>query len=234
MTISTCLIVKNSEATLERCLESVQSFSDEIVIIIDSLSKDSSEKIAHKFTQKIYINKFISFAQQRNFAISKTSSDYILSIDADEEVDSKLASSIQNLKKTSNTSLVYSLKRKNYMFGQVINHGNWDPNPIPRLWKKTATKWIGDVHEKLDYSGNISPLSGSLLHHSYTSIEEFINKSNYYTNFETKTRSPIKEFFRRYVWHAGFLDGKAGLFLAYCMVIYSYMANVKVWEKSHT
>ncbi len=231
-TLSVCLIAKNEAENISRCLTSIQSVADQIVVVIDPATTDQTEDIAQKFTSDIFSRKFDTFASQRNFALSKCTGDWILSIDCDEEISPKLITEIQALKTANSEKFsVYGLKRLNIIFGKPVEHGNWDPNPINRLWKNGTATWQGSVHETLVFTGSPGILSGDLIHHSYQTISQFISKMNIYTSLETTTQNPLVDFLRRYIWHAGFLDGMSGLILSYLMVIYHTSVWIKTWEK---
>ena len=87
VTVSVCMIVKNEEKVLARCLDSLAGLWEEL-IIVDTGSTDRTKEIAKKYTDKIYDFSWTgSFSDARNFSFSKATCDYIYSADADEELD---------------------------------------------------------------------------------------------------------------------------------------------------
>jgi hypothetical protein len=137
------------------------------------------------------------------------------------------------LPKSLGTNIAYAIPRQNIIFGQVIQHTNWDPNPIIRLYDKTKSHWQGPVHEQIITQGPVGRLKSPIIHHNYSSVEEFITRMNRYTSLESQITNPFFDFFRRYVWHAGFLDGWHGLFLSYLMMVYHLTTWIKLWEKKN-
>jgi len=232
MKLSVYLIVKNGEKYLKECLTSVQAVADEIIVVIDNQSSDKSEDIAKEFTSHVFKRTLNTFSEQKNYAQEKCTHDWVMSIDADEILSTELIKNINDLKKTNLQEKIYAMKRKNKMFGQVVHYGNWDPNPIKRLWPKSKCSWTGNVHEHVVCNNmQTQVLPGEIFHYNYDSIEQFIQKMNKYTSLEEKPQNPLKDVFRRYVWHVGFLDGWRGLFLVYLMGIYYICANIKLWQK---
>lgn len=153
ISLSLCMIVKDEEATLERCLNSVKSFIDEI-IIVDTGSTDSTREIAKKFNAKIYDFKWIDdFAAARNFAFSKSTSEYTMWLDADDFISEDSIKEIENLlvnfdKQYDYVSAEYILLR--YPNGKVSY--SLKRNRIVRT--SMNFKWIGNVHEYLEVYGN--------------------------------------------------------------------------------
>ncbi|MGB9755553.1 MAG: glycosyltransferase family 2 protein, partial [Desulfurella sp.] len=105
MSIGCAIITYNEEDSIERALKSVD-FCDEIVIV-DSYSTDNTVSIAKKYTDKVYFNKFVNYGEQKNFAIEKLSTDWILSIDADEVVSPSLKAEILKAIKNSKFDSYY-------------------------------------------------------------------------------------------------------------------------------
>jgi hypothetical protein len=153
-----------------------------------------------------------------------------LSLDADEELSPAL---IEELQKHKFVNAAYIIPRKNIIFGKVINYTNWDPNGVMRLFQKSQGKFVGNVHEQWQTNGPVGKLISPIIHHNYSSVEDFITRMNAYTTLETKATNPIYDFLRRFVWHAGFLDSWHGLFLSYLMAIYHLTVYVKLWQKEH-
>jgi len=163
ITISLCMIVKDEEATLERCLNSVIDFVDEI-IIVDTGSTDNTKKIAKNFKSKIFDFEWIDdFAAARNFAFKKASMDYILWLDADDYIDDINREKFKLLKESLNknvdsVTMDYSLIRDaagNTSFSLKRN----------RLVKRERNfQWIGRVHEYLEVFGNIIDSDITIMH----------------------------------------------------------------------
>lgn len=205
--ISVSIIAKDESIILPSCLDSARRVSDDVVIVTN---------IDHKF---------VNFADQKNYAASKCKNDWILSLDSDEELSPELISEFKILDYQSFAA--FEIPRLNIIFGRPIRHTNWDPNPIVRLYNKNLGKWAGAVHEKITTTGQVGQLKRQIIHHNYQTVEQFISKMNTYTSLELKTTNPFFDFFRRYIWHLGFLDGWHGLFLSYLMFIYHTVTWVK-------
>ncbi|AOR24015.1 glycosyltransferase [Clostridium taeniosporum] len=152
ITLSLCMIVKDEEKTLERCLNSVKSFIDEI-IIVDTGSKDSTKDIAKKFNAKIYDFKWVNdFSKARNFSFSKATSDYILWLDGDDFIDQKNIKIIENLLSSFNKS--YDYVSAEYILGRNSNGEINYSLRRNRIVKRSMNfKWIGHVHEYLEVYG---------------------------------------------------------------------------------
>lgn len=245
--LSVCIIAKNAASTILECLNSVNSLSDDIVVVIDNSSIDNTLQIATDFGARVFSHDFINFADQKNFADSRAAHEWILSIDADESVSESLANHIWQAIGNSNYS-AYSIRRLNFIFGRPIHHTNWDPHGLIRLFNKNKCRWEGDVHEEVKVTGKIGVLPGLIHHRNYSTVTQFMDKMNLYTSLEAgKMYSsgirftftgflwyPMRDFIRRFVWHAGFLDGWHGLLLSYLMVIYHLSVWVKLWQKQNS
>ena len=150
--ISAVLIVKNAEATLQECLDSLQNFDE--IILLDNGSSDNTQKIAQDFNTlhknlKIYTSEFIGFGALKNLAVSYASNDWIFSIDSDEVLESQTLDEIANL--DLNPQNIYALPRKNLYKGEWIKACGWYPDFVLRLFNKTQTKFNSNfVHESLE------------------------------------------------------------------------------------
>ena len=154
ISISLCMIVKNEELVLGRCLDSVKNLMDEI-IIVDTGSTDKTKEIASLYTNKIYDFSWINdFAAARNFSFSKATKDYIMWLDADDILLYEDNKKLQQLKENLDTSVDMVIMRYNMSFDK-------DDKPIysfnrERLLKRSCNyTWSGQVHEAIDYFGNI-------------------------------------------------------------------------------
>ncbi|MGQ9644105.1 MAG: glycosyltransferase family 2 protein, partial [Ignavibacterium sp.] len=134
--ISVIIITKNEVRNIGDCLESVK-WADEI-IVVDSGSEDETISIAKRFTDKVLINEWKSFAHQKSFAMNQAVNEWILSIDADERVSDKLKEEILNSE--LNQFDGYRIKRENYFLGKLIRGCGWGNDYQLRLFRKSKTK----------------------------------------------------------------------------------------------
>lgn len=230
--ISACVIAKNAASLLPSCLSSLPKSIADIVVVVDAETIDDTAQIAKKFGARVYVRPLDNFASQKNFAATKAQHDWVLFLDADEQMSSQLATEIGSL---SFTASAYRMPRLNYIFGKAIYHTNWDPHSDTHIWlyDKKVCSWQGDVHEEVAAAGKVETLVSPKIHYPYRDVADFVAKLNHYTSLEIKPANPFFDFLRRYLWHLGFLDGWHGLFLSYLMFIYHTVAWVKIWQKTH-
>jgi len=154
ITISLCMIVKNEQDTLARCLKSVKNIVDEI-IIVDSGSSDKTKEIAANFTPNIYDFKWIDdFSAARNYSFSKATKEYIFWLDADDVILEEDRLKLINLKQTMDKNIDVVMMKYNYSFD---SQGNVTLSHFrERLLKRRRHfKWIDPVHECIVFEGNI-------------------------------------------------------------------------------
>lgn len=226
--ISAAIITYNEEANIERCITSLMPVVDEIVVI-DSFSTDATEAICKRLGVVFIQNPFPGHIEQKNFAISKCSQPWVISLDADEALTEELAASIQNtdFKKYD----AFELNRLSNFCGHWIHHGGWYPDTKVRLFKKEAGAWGGtNPHDKyLLYKGKkLGKLTGDLLHYTFTSfeqhqaqIEKFSTiaaqakfKQGKRSNLFHATVKAFAKFLRNFLVKGGYRDGKIGFYLA--------------------
>lgn len=155
VTISLCMIVKNEEKILARCLDSIRDLMDEM-IIVDTGSEDRTKEIAARYTDKIYDFKWIGdFAAARNFSFSKAKCDYIYLADADEVLDESNREKFRALKK----NLIPEIEIVQMYYGNQLAFGtvyNYDKELRPKLFKRLRTFcWIEPVHETVRLSPTV-------------------------------------------------------------------------------
>lgn len=242
MKISTTIITLDEEENIERCLNSVKGLASEIVLV-DSGSTDKTVEMAKNMGAKVFSHDFTNFAEQKNFALSKTTGDWILSLDADEEIDKELAKEIKMAIEDDRYN-GYLIPRKNFILGAQIKHSWWSPDTHIWLWRKGTGKWVGKVHEEVVVEGRVGRLKNAKNHYQSSKVEDFIKSNNLYSEimakqlFEKKIKFsllymffyPVREFLIRYFYKLGFLDGWRGFALSYLMSIYWVMVWVKLYE----
>ena len=230
MEISATIITFNEENNIARCIKSL-SFVDE-VIVVDSFSTDQTVKIAKQLGAKVIQHEFLGYGQQKNLAASHCQHEWILNIDADEEVDPDLGQQIRalNLGKPG----LYNLNRRTLFCGRWISHGGWYPDRVNRLYHKEFAKWTEPhVHEDLlpiTQGAQAQRLGGHLRHYSFPTIKSQIQTNLKYAELGAqdliKRRSgkapnliavclrPLGKFIECYFLKRGFLDGREGFIIA--------------------
>lgn len=180
ISISLCMIVKNEEKLLKRCLDSYKSVCDEI-IIADTGSTDRTKEIAAEYTDKIYDYKWTNdFAAARNFVFSKASCDYIFSADADEVLDSQNRELFMALKKC----LLPEIDIVQMIYVNESTHNtvyNYKEEYRPKLFKRLRSfQWISPIHETVRLEPVVFDSDIKILHlpessHSKRDFSIFIN-----------------------------------------------------------
>lgn len=240
--ISAILITKNEENNLARCLENIK-WADEI-IVVDSGSTDKTAEIAKKFGAKVFENQWSGYGAQKNFAIDKTTNNWVLSIDADEVVTSELQKEIEKIIQIPGEYVAFKMPRKLIFQGKFLRWGGCYPNYQVRLFRKSKARFSHDlVHEKLIVDGKIGCLRGSLVHYSYKDLSDYLKRLNLYTTLDAQKRfssgkkfhsryyiQPLFKFFSMYFLRLGFLDGLPGLNWAILSSFYDFVKFQKLRE----
>ena len=237
------MIVKNEENNLAKCLNSVKDLVNEIVIV-DSASTDKTVEIAETFGAKIFERAFDSFSNQKNYALSLATNEWVLHLDADEILSKELIEEIKSVI-TDTKSDGFYLIRTNFFLGKQMNHSGIDKEYRLRLAKKSLSKYVGGIiHEELIVDGKVGKLKNIMVHNSYPTINSYFNKLDQYTTLgamkmlENNKKSGITdivfkppfEFIKRYVLKCGFLDGIRGFIWAVLYAFYTFVKYVKLWE----
>ena len=226
--ISVTMLTKNSSRYIEACLSSLVDFDE--VVVLDNGSTDDTLEIAQRFANvKIFTSEFIGFGPLKNLAQTHASHDWILSIDSDEMLTPELRQAIQNT--TFDEQCIYGFNRLNHFKGQPVHCCGWDKDTVKRIYNKTRTQFDNaQVHESIQMQGlTLTTIRGNLLHYSYDSIEELIDKLQKYStlwaeqNYHKKTSSMFKAvykslfaFLKNYILQKGILHGGIGLLISVC------------------
>ena len=181
LSLSVVIITLNEEANLPRTLASV-AWADEIVVL-DSGSTDRTREIAESFHAKVFVEPWKGFAGQKNSALAKATGDWILSLDADEELESALAEEIRDTLAGNPTEAGFWIPRKNFFLGRWIRHGGFYPDPKLRLFRRGIGAFEDRlVHEDIRVQGATGKLRHPLLHHAYPSLDSYLEHMNRYSS----------------------------------------------------
>ena len=245
--ISACIISYNEEKKIEDCLKSLLPVADEI-IIVDSLSSDDTLKIAEKYTDKIFNQKFLGHIEQKNLAVEKASNDWIISLDCDERLTKELQQSILAIKDQLDKmdTDAYCMARKTFYVYRWLNHC-WYPDVKTRLFNKNSSKWGGtNPHDHIVTQGNnIIKLQGDIQHFSFDSISDHLKTIDHFTeiganeivrkNKIVTIFSPLTHaswtFIKLYIFKRGFLDGFAGLVVSVLSYVHVFVKYSKAYIK---
>ena len=226
-TLGVALITHNAAARLEQCLEAL-SFADDIVVV-DGGSTDRTASIAQAHRARVIVaSDWPGFGPQKNRAVAALSTDWILSVDADEVVSPELAASIRAAIRAPGAA-VYAVDRLSSFCGHWVRHSGWYPDWIPRLFRRDTARFSDDlVHERLLFDTPAARLEGKLLHYSYEDFETVLRKLDAYSSAGARQRQAAGQrggfgkalgrgawaFVRTYLLRRGFLDGRAGFMIA--------------------
>ncbi len=250
-TLAVALIVKNEAQELPFCLNSVKDWVDEM-IVLDSGSTDGTQAIAQSYGAKVYSNThWPGFGKQRQLAQTYIKSDYVLWLDADERVTPELKAQIQAAVASDESHTLYQINRLSEVFGKKIHHSGWYPDYVTRLYRTKDTQYDDSlVHESVVVPAGfkLKKLDGHLLHYTYKTLHQYLNKSASYAQAWAEQRAAkgkkaslwsacshaLARFFRMYILKRGFMDGKHGFLLAVLSAHSVFVKYAELWIKTST
>jgi glycosyltransferase involved in cell wall biosynthesis len=227
--LSVVLATYNEEKNIGRCLRSVKNLASEI-IIVDGSSTDKTREIAKQFDAKIKkIKNIPMFHSMKQQAVDLATKDWILQLDADEEVTPALKEEIIKTIDFSPAEKGFYLPRKNLFLSHWLKKGGQYPDPVIRLFKRGHGRFPQkSVHEQIKIKGSVGHLQSPLLHHFAPTLTKYLINTNRYTSLEAKKLRgnkftlllkygfylPLKTFFSLYFRHRGYVDGLPGFLFA--------------------
>jgi glycosyltransferase involved in cell wall biosynthesis len=244
-TLSVILITRNEEANLGDCLASLEGIAQQI-IVVDTNSSDRTLEIASNYGAVLaQPPDWPGFGPQKNRALDLATSDWVLSLDADERLTPALRSEILAAIDHPAKTECFAIPRSSWYCGRFIQHSGWTPDYVDRLFKRGTARFSDDlVHERLIPNGQVGKLKNAMLHYSFMNYAQVQEKMQRYSTDSAKQAflkgrkgSPLKAithgawaFFRTYILRLGFLDGPQGLSLAYANAQGSYYRYIKLWH----
>lgn len=250
--LSVVIITLNEAHNIGRALASVR-WAEEI-LVVDSGSNDNTETIVKGAGARWLHNPWLGYGQQKNFANQKASHDWILSIDADEEVSLELRTEIEDFlgrqgKIQGNQYWGASLPRITFYLGRWIRHGGWYPNRLVRLAHRQHSKWSEvPVHESLQIDGAVWLLKSDLKHYTFRDVFDQVATNIKFARLGAQAalqrgerasilriflKPPIK-FLETYFWKLGFLDGLPGLVISINAAHSIFMKYVGLYFEKNT
>ena len=225
--ISATIVACNEAGKIARALRSL-ACADEIVLV-DSGSTDETAGIAAGQGARVIHEPWHGYAAQKNFAARQAQHDWILSLDADEELDAVAQAAIVAWKRLQPTADAYRFARRARYLGRWILHAGWYPDYKMRLFDRRKAGWEGKyVHESVVVNGRAATMPGEILHYTCDTLEEHQQRIELYTDLaaqEMRERGvkvnvfrrwfdPLWVFFHTYFFRLGVLDGHQGFLIS--------------------
>jgi glycosyltransferase involved in cell wall biosynthesis len=239
--LTAIIIAYNEEQDLPRALASLRSVADEIVLV-DSGSTDRTCEIARQSGARVYSHKLEGLAEQKNYAASLASNNWVLSIDCDEELSPELRDSILKWKEQTPADAGYDFPLMTSYLGGWIRHSGWYPDHKLRLYRHDGGRFESAVHEGVKVNGPVGHLTGHLLHYTVRSLAEHDAKLDVMTTMAAEDMFAHGKkswrgamifaapwtFVQRLVFQLGVLDGWRGWLIAWMSAKYIYLKYRKL------
>ncbi|HEX6628149.1 MAG TPA: glycosyltransferase family 2 protein [Gemmatimonadaceae bacterium] len=245
--VTAVIAAHNESANIEACIASVDWTREVIVVENDSI--DDTIDRARSAGATVISPRFTTIGAARNNAIERVQTPWVLVLDADERCTPELAAEIRERVRLPGDNVAFRIPRRNYFLGKEIHYGGWGNDKPVRLFRREVRYNANLVHEHVIVTkGAIGEVRNSLLHYTYTSLDQYFEKFDRYSrwwaeqNFAKGRRStaaavffkPPARFVSMYLLRGGFRDGSRGLILA-CLAAASVMAKyARLWERSRS
>lgn len=243
--LSVCIICRNEEENIARCLESVRWASD--IVVVDSGSTDRTFDVAERYTDRLFQKDWPGYAAQKNFALSKAREKWVLSLDADEAVSRALRHEIvREIERNEVARDGYRIPRRSFYQGRWINHSGYYPDRQLRLFRREKGSWVGGrVHERMAVDGQVGDLKQDILHYPYggglsgqlatinsfsTLLAEDMFDRGKRFHLPLLFLRPLFKFLEVYAIKKGFMDGLPGLIIAVSDAYAMFARYVKLRE----
>ena len=227
-TISALILARDEADNLPGCLQSL-AWVDEIVVVVDSASRDRTRAVAEAAGCALIVRAFDDFACQRNAALERAPGDWVFAVDADERAHEPLAAEIRRVTNDPRTPHAgYRVPIRSVILGRRFGFSGTQHDRPLRLFRRDRGRWVGQVHETVALDGTAGVLENALQHRTIPDMQTFLRKINDYTTLEAikleregrrsgpfdLTLRPLWTFLKLYLGKQGFRDGLEGL--AFC------------------
>ncbi len=240
-TISLIVIARDEEELIGQCLKSA-SFCNEFVVV-DSFSTDRTAEIAAGLGAKVFQRKFDGYIAQKQFALGQATSDWVLSLDADEQATYELGRQIEAALASPSPADGYRIQRILYHLGHYYIRPLYPDRPI-RLFRRGRARMGGrEPHASVIVDGRIDRLQAPILHFSYRDVADHVATINRLSSQAALERdagpltsikmiaNPAWRFFNFYLLRGGFRDGGRGLYAAMSAAFYVFLKYAKLYER---
>jgi glycosyltransferase involved in cell wall biosynthesis len=245
--VTVTIITLNEAGHIAAAIDSA-AWADEI-LVVDSGSTDDTVTIATGTGVRVMSRTWPGYVDQKNYAASVASHDWIFSLDADERMTPALAAEVRAIVDGAAAERAFRVPRVTFHLGRWIRTTDFYPDYQTRLYDRRAARWQGKyVHESVAADGPIGQLKNELQHYSYRDLSDHLERINRYSTLaaqqmlESGRRAgpvelllhPPAAFLRNYVLRGGFADGMAGLTLSLVNAYSVLLKFAKLWELQQT
>lgn len=245
--LSVVVLTKNEEDNIVSCLKSVHGWADEIVLVDDE-SRDRTLELAAGFGPKVFQRRMDNEGVHRNWAYAQARNEWVLSLDADEQVSPELRDEIIASITDSNGCVAYAIPLRNFIGRYWVRHAGWYPASKVRLFQKSRFRYEEvEVHPRAFFEGKEGSLTKDIIHKGYPDFEHFLASVNRQTTLEARkwlstgqkitvgrvVRRAVDRFMRSFFKKRGFKDGMVGFMIAYFASLYQILSYAKYWEMKH-
>jgi glycosyltransferase involved in cell wall biosynthesis len=246
--LSVCIIARDEEERLPRCLDAV-AFADEIVVVVDDRSVDGTEKLARERAQRVDVRPYEGDVAQKRHCAGLATHDWILMVDPDEVLTAEAAGDLlERLDRASERVAGFEVNRVTWHLGRWIRHGDFYPDWKLRAFRRSRARWVGsDPHARIEVDGTVERLTGELEHFSYRDLADQVARIQFFSEQSARSLAqrgrkvrlsdlvlrPPARFLRAYVQKRGFLDGVPGLIIAAATSFHVFLKYAKLWEREH-
>jgi (heptosyl)LPS beta-1,4-glucosyltransferase len=243
--LSVAIITKNEEERLPSCLQGL-GFADEVVVV-DSESTDRTVDVARSFGVNVFVQPWMGFSGQKQYAVDRCSNRWVLVLDADERVPAETARKIPEALEGADSSFsAFSLKRRNFLHDKWIKHCGWWPDRVLRVVDRTRGRFDGRaVHEGWTTEGKILHLDACIEHFSFRNYSHLLEKMERYSSLSAEemygrgirthaleaVSHGIWMFLRTYLLELGLLEGFDGFMISATNAGGSFLKYAKLREK---
>lgn len=250
--VSVCLLAKDEEAELPRCLDAVD-WADEIIVVVDDRSSDGTERIARERASLVERRAYAGDVEQKRYCVSLAKHDWVLILDPDEVVPLELQKSIcdvlagakSDVWSGAESPVAYRMNRVTYHLGRWIRHGDFFPDWKLRLFRRSCSHFVGrDPHGRVEVDGKVGELAGELEHYSYRDLADQISRIEFFSGQATAALldeehpfrlrdlvlRPPARFLRSYFLKQGYRDGLPGFVIAVASAFYVFLKYARLWE----
>ncbi len=242
---SACVIARDAEATLDRCLASL-AWCDECIVVVDPRSRDGTLARARAAGARVILHPYAGNVEQKRFAHAQAKEPWIVALDADEALAPELQSRLRAFLSDPEPGCDgIEMNRVVYHLGRWIRHGDFHPDWQLRVFRRDRGRVEGrNPHGRVRVPGRVVRLAGDLEHRSYATLADQIERVQRWSAIEAERMfaegrrarldhlvlRPPARFLRGYLLRLGFRDGVPGLVIATVTAFHVFLKYAKLWE----